>query len=725
MAVVSVSFDGTIISAAESETDNGTWDQWQVSQSPVQESGFVLQNSFAISNKVSGINATGGVEFEDDATINFTSPKRVLLTKIMFATPGIMNTTVAEGMSYQIGKGVNGGTGYYNYYLFGLHAGSYPVLQSWLVKAIDPNENAYHDAISGTPTINAADWYGLFVRTNNTAKVENIIHDRFDYLTNGTGLTLVGGDGADPDGTFQSFLNFDFGTIANRMMVVFPGQAEIVVNGTLTIGTTTATVFKDANRFLVFPHHLVGTGFSGTKINMSHASTDVGFTACVFNGRGKVATKKFFDTSIQVNGTTEAVTVTAHGLSTGDYVLYSREGGSHNIGLTDATNYFVRAIDANTLAFYAYGATVGRQNSFTDTSRINLTAAGAPGENHSIVLTPDTRADHTVSGTTGVGVTWTACTIDGCRVLTLTSKATITGGFILKTGNIALGGGTLTDINISGQTTSEGVGLINTSDLDLISGCDFEAGSEGHAIRMTAATTEGWNNTHGGYWAPANNGWKFHTITGVDAATEIITTNANHGFTSGEAVYYNDEGGTDTIGLTDGSKYYVNVLSATTLSVHRTRAAALADSSRINLSDGSTGETHSLYSGRAVLFNDTASGTLTVNVTGGNAPSVRNAPGATTVVNQTVAVTFDKMKDNTEVRIYQAGTSTELAGIENATDGSPDNRNFVANVEAGTSVDYRIFNLTYEEVAVYGFTWPGSAQTINIQQRFDRNYENT
>jgi len=39
-------------------------------------------------------------------------------------------------------------------------------------------------------------------------------------------------------------------------------------------------------------------------------------------------------------------------------------------------------------------------------------------------------------------------------------------------------------------------------------------------------------------------------------------------------------------------------------------------------------------------------------------------------------------------RIYTAaGTSTELAGIENATAGSPDDRNFVASVEASTSVD--------------------------------------
>ncbi len=125
----------------------------------------------------------------------------------------------------------------------------------------------------------------------------------------------------------------------------------------------------------------------------------------------------------------------------------------------------------------------------------------------------------------------------------------------------------------------------------------------------------------------------------------------------------------------------------------------------------------------AAIFNNTG-GAITLTIAGGDTPSVRNGAGATTTVINTVNVTFDKLRDNSEVRIYEAGTTTELDGIENATAGSADNRNFTASVQASTSVDYVIHNNNYEYIRVEGFTWPTADQTINIQQRLDRNYSN-
>lgn len=122
------------------------------------------------------------------------------------------------------------------------------------------------------------------------------------------------------------------------------------------------------------------------------------------------------------------------------------------------------------------------------------------------------------------------------------------------------------------------------------------------------------------------------------------------------------------------------------------------------------------------MFYNNSGGLITLNVGGGGqAPSVRNGAGATTQVNANVTVTFDNMKDNTEVRIYTAGTDTELAGIENATAGTTDNRNFAAAITAGASVDYTLVSVLYEIIRVESFTWPSADQTINVQQRFDRN----
>jgi len=120
-----------------------------------------------------------------------------------------------------------------------------------------------------------------------------------------------------------------------------------------------------------------------------------------------------------------------------------------------------------------------------------------------------------------------------------------------------------------------------------------------------------------------------------------------------------------------------------------------------------------------------AAGTVNITISGGSgvtaASHVRTA-GATIVVNSDVTVTFTNMKDNTEVRIYTAGTKTELAGIENATAGTANARTFAAAIPGGTNVDYTMVNEQYEIVRVESFTWPTADQSILISQRFDRNF---
>ena len=107
---------------------------------------------------------------------------------------------------------------------------------------------------------------------------------------------------------------------------------------------------------------------------------------------------------------------------------------------------------------------------------------------------------------------------------------------------------------------------------------------------------------------------------------------------------------------------------------------------------------------------------------GGDTRAIRNGAGANTVVNNEVAGTFDEMKNLTEVRVYEAGTTTELAGIEIATAGSDDDRNFVASVAASTVVDYTLVSELYEIIRVEDFTWPTADQTIIVAQRLDGNF---
>ena len=139
--------------------------------------------------------------------------------------------------------------------------------------------------------------------------------------------------------------------------------------------------------------------------------------------------------------------------------------------------------------------------------------------------------------------------------------------------------------------------------------------------------------------------------------------------------------------------------------------------------DGSTGN-------EVILYNPgTLSADITITVAGsGDTPTIMKAAGVTgtvTVVNNKT-VTFTGMRDNSEVRVYNASTGVEIAGIEDATAGSPDDRTFAWTAAAGLIVDYVIHNWqpdvpVYETIRVNDFTVPNNDVSIGIQQRLDRN----
>jgi hypothetical protein len=120
----------------------------------------------------------------------------------------------------------------------------------------------------------------------------------------------------------------------------------------------------------------------------------------------------------------------------------------------------------------------------------------------------------------------------------------------------------------------------------------------------------------------------------------------------------------------------------------------------------------------AAVYNDSG-GHVTINVTDGDTPTYRNGSGATTTVNNNVSVTLTGLVNPTEVRVYTANTTTELAGQEDVTTGS-----FAFSLQAGLVVDIRIYSVTYEPEFIEDFTIPSSAATIPVNQRFDRTYRN-
>jgi len=130
---------------------------------------------------------------------------------------------------------------------------------------------------------------------------------------------------------------------------------------------------------------------------------------------------------------------------------------------------------------------------------------------------------------------------------------------------------------------------------------------------------------------------------------------------------------------------------------------------------GSNGST-----GNEAVYVNIASGTVTLNITsGGSTPSIRTA-GATVVVNSNVSITLTGLKNPSEVRVFNAGTTTERSGTgnESVTSGS-----HTFSVPSGTAVDISILSLDYQIARILNYSTTADA-SIPVSQVIDRQYAN-
>jgi len=92
----------------------------------------------------------------------------------------------------------------------------------------------------------------------------------------------------------------------------------------------------------------------------------------------------------------------------------------------------------------------------------------------------------------------------------------------------------------------------------------------------------------------------FHTTTGVNAGTELITTDAAHGFSAGDVVIYSKEGGSAATGPTDLDKMFAAPqVAADEVKFYSTLADAITDDGATNIIDWTAvgTETHKFVSG--------------------------------------------------------------------------------------------------------------------------------
>lgn len=668
---------------------------------PQNEPDFGYQltsgSNYGVSRKVGA--TKGGHIYTHGSTVDMTAEaNQVWIAKGVWTNS--INTAAYPACGLKAG---NSSTVYYEYGVFSSDQIDQAPDPKQLARIIpiDPNVGAWPDIISGTPpTISTIDAFGIQGDFGGSAKAENVVMDAIDIARGNGALWLTGGTSTDPRGTFDDFVVHDETALATRIghiSTVRPGVFEVfgkLWTGRTETPTATATGFEDSGKALIFGAGFFDTGWTGLGVDLGADGDDYAISDMTLIGQGQSGHKVYFDTITEIDPTPDEVTLDpAPGFITGTPVVYSNEGGSDTIGLTNGNTYWLEEVTATTFNVHST-----RNGARTAGTPIAL-SDGSSGEAHSLTRTPDIRPDFDIVGNTD-SATITRCSFFSWRNFLLTTSSVFQSCVFngcelidMTTNN----GGSLQDCIFSGQTTEPGVALVQTNTTVNIDNCTFIlTGDEvGHAIEIdTAGTYALAGNTLTGYWTSPDNdkGAEFHTQTGVDDVGEDITTDGLHGFATGDEVYYNDNGGSDTIGLTDGNRYYVNVISTTNFSLHQSKENATSDSNRIGLTDGTTGETHTFYSGKAAVVN-TSGGLVTFNVSGGTAPSIRNVGAATAVVNAGVTFTVTGLETGSEVRIFRTSDDVELAGVES----SSTSFNYVYTYVSDTPVRVIIMK--------FGFQW--------------------
>lgn len=134
----------------------------------------------------------------------------------------------------------------------------------------------------------------------------------------------------------------------------------------------------------------------------------------------------------------------------------------------------------------------------------------------------------------------------------------------------------------------------------------------------------------------------------------------------------------------------------------------------------------------AAIFNDSG-GAVTLNISGGSSPSIRNGVGATTTVNNANTFTITNIVPNSEVRIFRTSDQAEVAGVEEIGTTAPSNcvigddgsrkKLTYSHNESGLAV-YIVVTKTDYQHYYQDYTINAETQSLLVSQIPDRNFKN-
>lgn len=201
--------------------------------------------------------------------------------------------------------------------------------------------------------------------------------------------------------------------------------------------------------------------------------------------------------------------------------------------------------------------------------------------------------------------------------------------------------------------------------------------------------------THGGA------DMRFCTVTGYEGATDS------------SAMSYNVNA--DPAGEVDGMTFTKGTAATHAISFGTTSPTTITlNDLEFNGYNASNGQNDS------TLYFARTTGTVTVNLSGVTGNVSYKSAGATIQLVNSTTLTLTGLKNPTEVRVFKAGTETEIAGQEIVSSGT-----FTTGIDAATnpSVDIAIMSLGYQNLRLLSVSTV-SDTSIPIQQTIDRQYYN-
>ena len=675
---------------------------------PGADPDFVYQGSNSMAKKVGTTRA--GIEADTSAfgpsrLVDVTALDRNLyFFKIQASNKGALLAFGSPAMHLQIGSS---DSTFSQIEIAGNEPEFYPLKGGWVVGALNLNLAAFQsDDIGGGPTLTAIDYFAVLCDFGATSKADNVFMDAIHV---GLGHTLIG---SSPDGTIQDFVDFDQGTIANRMGCFVVDDSIVKILGMHWIGrdeaaSTTLTVFNDIGQNIVFPDGHFGPGNCGFSFDLGNGSTDIDLNAFIITGVGR-SERARFDTEDDVDATPDEITLQSviDAFRPGDAVIARSQGGTESPGLVNGTRYWVGKDMVATptgITLHTSRDDAALHSGSAGGTPVALTASSAGnGEIWRLDKDNDTRPQLIVVGTAGA-LNITGGTFTEVGKVTLTSACDVANGIWNNSEQWTQAGGRIDSNTFNNHNTIEAEDFILVDDLaDIVDNAFDNTGGRGHAIRATQTGSIGFvGNTFAGYFAVTNQLLhQFDNTTDVDAGADGVTLPAGHGYVTGDPIVYSKvlTANTAVGGLTDETLYYLGNITGDQFSLHLNEGDALNDNARIALTVGTGNETHALWPANAAFFNDSG-GALTLGISGGGAtPSVRNALDSTTAADVTVTLTVQVNDENgdpvegAKVRIVETPDSQGKTPISQGTtdaSGTYTDATFVYSGDVGVTVKVR------------------------------------